>query len=80
MRKPLYYNIDLEATGENISRLRKVRGMTVRDIQFYMGLEMPRVVYKWERGQSLPSLEHLMALGRLFDLRIEEILVWNCPL
>ena len=78
-KEPLYYGIDIKATGENISRLRKAKGLTVKDIQHYMGFEQPQAVYKWERGETIPSLEHLMALSRVFDVKIEDILIWCHP-
>lgn len=73
MRK--YPVIDMKATGENIHRLRLERGLTVRDIQEYMGFEMPQAVYKWQRGDSIPSTDNLMALAKLFGVPIEEVLV-----
>ena len=55
--------IDLAATGNNIRRLRIERGLTVRDIQSYFGFEEPRAVYKWQNGESLPTVDNLYALG-----------------
>ena len=77
--KPMYYGIDVAATGENISRLRKSAGLTVKDIQAIMGFTSPNAVYKWERGESIPALENLMVLSKLFGVRMEEILVWSHP-
>ena len=36
--------IDLRATGANILRLRKERGLTVRDLQAYFGFEAPQAI------------------------------------
>ena len=57
--------IDPVATGANICRLRKDRGLTVRDLQHYFGFEEPQAIYKWQRGQSLPSVDNLYALSAL---------------
>lgn len=67
--------IDMAATGTNIMRLRKERGMTVRDLQAYFGFEEPQAIYKWQCGKSLPSVDNLYALGALLDVPMEEILV-----
>ena len=67
--------IDLVATGENITRLRKDRGLTVRDLQNWFGFEEPQAIYKWQKGKSLPSVDNLYALGALLDVPMEEILV-----
>ena len=40
--------IDMAATGENITRLRKERGHTVRDVQDWFGFEEPQAIYKWQ--------------------------------
>ena len=67
--------IDLVATGENITRLRKDRGLTVRDLQNWFGFEEPQAIYKWQKGKSLPTVDNLYALGALLDVPMEEILV-----
>ena len=67
--------IDLTATGQNIMELRKSRGYTVKDIQAYLGFEEPQAIYKWQRGETLPSTDHLFALAKLFEVPIEEILI-----
>ena len=70
-----YPVIDLAATGENIRRLRIARGLTVRDLQKYFGFEEPQAIYKWQRGQSLPTVDNLYALGNLLGITMDEILV-----
>lgn len=67
--------IDPVATGENIVRLRKDRGLTVRDLQNWFGFEEPQAIYKWQKGKSLPTVDNLYALGTLLNVPMEEILV-----
>ena len=67
--------IDLAATGENIRRLRLERGMTVRDLQSFFGFEEPRAIYKWQKGETLPTVDNLYALGALFEVPMEQILI-----
>ena len=67
--------IDPVATGQNIVRLRKNRGLTVRDLQNWFGFEEPQAIYKWQKGKSLPTVDNLYALGALLDVPMEEILV-----
>ena len=71
--------IDMAATGENITRLRKERGLTVRDVQDWFGFEEPQAIYKWQQGKSLPTVDNLYALGALLDVPMEEILVPSRP-
>jgi hypothetical protein len=70
-----YPVIDPAATGKNIRRLRLERGMTVRDLQSYFGFEEPRAIYKWQNGETLPSVDNLYALGNLFGVPMDQILV-----
>lgn len=67
--------IDLPKTGENLRKLREERGITVRDIQQYLGLADSRTIYQWQKGGCLPSVDHLCALSSLFDVSMNEILV-----
>jgi len=74
MVKKIFPVIDMEATGKNIVRLRKERGLTVRDLQVYFGFEEPQAIYKWQSGKSLPSVDNLYALGTLLEVPMEKIL------
>lgn len=67
--------IDLAATGKNIRRLRIERGLTVRDLQSYFGFEEPRAIYKWQKGDSLPTVDNLFALSALLKVPMDAILV-----
>ncbi len=67
--------IDMRATGNNIRSLRLMRGLTVRDVQAFFGFEEPRAVYKWQNGETLPSVDNLYALSRLLETPMDQILV-----
>ena len=71
--------IDLTATGANITRLRRAKGLTVRELQTYFGFEDPQAIYKWQRGKSLPSVDNLYALSSLLEVPMNEILVSTMP-
>ena len=66
--------IDMVATGQNITRLRDDRGMTVRELQEIFGFATPQAIYKWQRGTALPTVDNLLVLAAIFDVRIEDIL------
>lgn len=71
--------IDMAATGANILRLRKERGLTVRDLQDWFGFEEPQAIYKWQKGKSLPTVDNLYALGALLEVPMDQILVSRSP-
>ena len=68
-------DIDMEKTGNRIKQLRKDFGYGVEDIQEWLNMSYPEAIYQWQRGKSLPSIEHLLALSHLFNCSINDILV-----
>ena len=71
--------IDPVATGRNILNLRLARGLSVRDIQRFFNLNEPRAIYKWQKGQTLPSVDNLYALSALFRVTMDQIIVGVIP-
>ncbi|MCR5596125.1 MAG: helix-turn-helix domain-containing protein [Lachnospiraceae bacterium] len=69
-----YPSIDVQATGRRIRELRKQKHLRVEDISAYMGFETGQAVYKWQRGESLPTVDNLYALSILFGTTMEDIL------
>ena len=67
--------IDMVKTGENIDRLRKESGLTVKQLQDLFGFSTPQAIYKWQHGTALPSVDNLVALSAIFQVKVEEILV-----
>lgn len=67
--------IDPVETGRNIVRLRKERGLSVRDIQAWFNFEEPRAIYKWQSGQTLPSIDNLYALSVLLEVPMDAVIV-----
>lgn len=62
-------------TGENITRLRKEAGLTVKDLQEIFGFGTPQAIYKWQQGAALPTVDNLVVLSAIFQKPIDEILV-----
>ncbi len=75
MKMKAFPVIDPAATGENIRRLRIQRGFSVRDLQSFFGFEEPQAIYKWQRGDSLPTVDNLYALGSLLEVPLEQIII-----
>lgn len=75
VRNGSYRYIDLEKTGKHLESLIRKRGYTVRDIQQILHLSCPQPVYRWLRGQILPSVDHLYVLAEVLQVHMEELLV-----
>lgn len=67
--------VDLIKTGQNISRLMKENNLTVKDLQEAFGFEYPQAIYKWLRGDCLPTIDNLVVLALLFKTTIDKIVV-----
>lgn len=67
--------IDAVKTGERINQLRIEKSLSVKDLQGVFGFTTPQAIYKWQRGEALPSVDNLVVLARIFEVPIEEILV-----
>ncbi len=69
--------INMVETGHCIERRRLQAGLTVRDLQSYFGFEYPQAIYKWQRGECLPTVDNLLALSRLLKVSMEDLLVYE---
>ena len=67
--------IDMQATGKNIVNMRKARGITVHDIQCKMGFNTNQAIYKWQRGDTMPTIDNLVILADMFHVKIDDIIV-----
>ena len=71
--------IDMTATGQNIVRLRRQAGLSVRDLQAVFGFSNPQAIYKWQRGQALPTLDNIVILAAVLGVGIDDIIVCSDP-
>ena len=67
--------IDMIRTGQNIGRLRKQAGLSVRDLQDIFGFATPQAIYKWQQGVALPTIDNLVVLAAVLQVRMDDILV-----
>lgn len=69
--------IDMAGTGRNIGKLRKQAGLSVRDLQDIFGFATPQAIYKWQQGVTLPTIDNLVVLAAVLQVRLDDILVIN---
>ena len=67
--------IDMVRTGQNIGRLRKQAGLSVKDLQDIFGFATPQAIYKWQQGAALPTIDNLVVLAAVLQVRLDDILV-----
>ena len=67
--------VNMTETGANITALRKSRNITVKHLQEVFGFNTPQAIFKWQRGETLPSIDNLVILAEVFGVTINEIVV-----
>lgn len=58
--------------NEKIVSLRKKKGLSQQDLAEAMDVSR-QAVSRWEVGTSLPSMENLLALSKLFEIPVDEL-------
>ena len=66
--------IDMEKTGKKIKEIRKRSGMTIRQVQEACGISATAVC-KWQNGQATPTLDNLIILADLWDVKMDDLIV-----
>ena len=69
--------INKRETGINLRSIMDQRGITVKDVQQYLGLGSVQSVYHWLNGLSMPTIDNLYALSELFELPIDAMVCGN---
>lgn len=72
-----YPVIDMMRTGQIIKKTMIFRGLTVKDVQSFLGLATPQGIYHWFDGRSLPTLDNIYAFSELFHVPVDAMLCGN---
>ena len=49
--------------------------MKTSKLQEIFGFENPQTIYKWRRGECLPSIDNLVILAEVFKVTIDKIII-----
>lgn len=66
--------IDMNATGKKLKEMRKKSGMTIKQIQEACGISAAAVC-KWQNGQAIPSLDNLLILSHIWNVKIDDLII-----
>lgn len=69
--------INKRETGIQLRRIMDKRGISVKDVQRYLGLGSVQSVYHWLNGISMPTVDNLYALSELFGVSVDAMLCGN---
>jgi transcriptional regulator with XRE-family HTH domain len=67
--------INMTATGANIKALIRAKGLKVADVQDIFGFNTPQAIFKWMRGDAMPSIDNIVILAHLLNVTIDEIII-----
>ena len=70
-----YPVINSEKTGKNIKKIISRSGMKMDDVMNYLGIAERSSLYRWFRGERIPSLENMLALSALLGISVNDIVV-----
>ena len=66
--------IDMIRMGQNIAKLRRQAELSVRDLQDIFGFATPQAIYKWQQAVALPTIDNLVVLAAVLQVRLDDIL------
>ena len=61
----MYQPIAQQRTGQKLKIMFKLADYDVKYIQEYLNLSCPQPIYRWFKGQNLPTVEKFYALSSL---------------
>lgn len=67
--------IDMQATGNNIRNMIKANNMKIADIQGVFGFNTPQAIFKWMRGDAMPTIDNMVILADVFGVTVNDILI-----
>lgn len=75
MKKETGVSLDMRMTGQLLKQMIRKHGYTVSDIQKELNLSCPQPIYRWLRGQTLPSIDNLYRLSTLLKVHMEDLVL-----
>ena len=67
--------LDPVATGRNIDDIRRDRNLSVAALEDALGLSTTNAIYKWFRGDSMPTLDNIVILSSILKVSINDMIV-----
>ena len=65
----------MDKTGQKIAKECRQQGITIKDLQALFGFAAPNAIYRWLRGETLPTVDHLVILAHALKVPVDELLV-----
>lgn len=67
---------EVNMISENLAALRKVRGLSQETVAGQIGVTR-QALSKWESGETTPDLTNVIALARLYEVTIDDLVHYS---
>ena len=67
--------LNMVATGANIKNMMKARNIKVKDVQAVCGFGTPQAIFKWMRGDCMPTIDNMIISADMFGCTMDDIVV-----
>lgn len=62
-------------TGKNIKTIMKLNNIKIVQIQQILGFNTPQAIYKWFRGEAMPTIDNMVVLAATLNTTIDNLIV-----
>lgn len=73
-KKRQYLELDTVETGHRIKDLMEERHLCIKDVSAIMKVSF-QAVYRWQKGETLPTISNMFILGQLLRTGVDAMLV-----
>ena len=67
--------INMIETGKNIKTIMKLNNIKIVQIQQILGFNTPQAIYKWFRGEAMPTIDNMVVLAATLNTTIDNLIV-----
>lgn len=71
--------IDKERTGRWLKFLFQYKGLTVKEAKEYLSLTCVQTIYRWFKGETIPTVDNLYVLSELLDMPMDSLIIGSRP-
>ena len=67
--------VSIKRTGERLKAIREQKGISKDSVQRMLKLTHLNPINEWERGAHLPSIDNLVALAQIYDVKLDDMII-----
>lgn len=67
--------INMIETGKNIKTIMKLNNIKIVQVQQILGFNTSQAIYKWFRGEAMPTIDNMVVLAATLNTTIDNLIV-----